>query len=273
MQLTKRIYVETRRIGAVVGYIVTDDGVVMIDSPQVPTDAVAWRKEIESKGTIRYLINTEPHADHFTGNFFFHVPVIAHEKTRQVILAKDMSPVLKSTAEMDKNGASLLQNYRVNAPSITFTERLNLYLGKLSFILIFLQGHSPGEISVFIPEERVVFTGDNVFGKVQTLLHDADPFAWLESLEKISELDVDYIVPGHGEVCDKSFLKEQADYVRECINTIKSALAKGYTRDETVDRVSLPRRYPFGIGHDRIGPEKLKVSVANMYDLISKRSG
>ena len=75
MRLTPNIYVETGYRGANVSYVTTEQGIVMIDSPQRPTDAVAWRKQIEEKGQVRYLINTESHPDHFTGNFFFPAPI------------------------------------------------------------------------------------------------------------------------------------------------------------------------------------------------------
>jgi len=204
MQLTTNVYVETGYFGANVGYVTTEQGVVMIDTPHKPTDAVAWRREIEGKGQIRYLINTEWHKDHYTGNFFFAAPVIAHYKTREVILDVDKSQVLERIAEIDPEGLPLVTEYRVNAPSITFSERLTLHLGSHTLHLIHLPGHTAGETAVFVPKERLVFTGDNVFYRVQAFLHEADPFAWLQSLKRIGELEVDYIVPGHGEVCDKS---------------------------------------------------------------------
>ena len=254
MQLTTNVYVETRFSGANVSLVTTDDGLVMIDSPHKPTDAIRWRTEIESKGQVRYLINTESHDDHFTGNFFFNVPVIAHEKTREAILATDKSHIIEIAAQIDPDGLSLVDEYRVNAPSITFSERLTLYMGKHSFHLIHLPGHTAGQTAVFVPEERVVFTGDNVVYRTQGFLHTADPFSWFESLKRIGELEVDHIIPGHGDVCDKTYLGEQANYIQECVDTIKEAIDKGWTKEETVDRVSLPRHYPFGLDLEIVGP-------------------
>src|SRR5262245_37681310 len=60
-------------------YVVTSDGAVMIDTPQRPIQAMQWREHIEEKAPIRYLINTEPHTDHITGNAYFpHVTVVGH---------------------------------------------------------------------------------------------------------------------------------------------------------------------------------------------------
>src|SRR2546429_6450587 len=52
-------------------FVETSDGYVMIDSPQQPIDAVRWRERMEDKAPIRYLINTEPHGDHISGNAYF----------------------------------------------------------------------------------------------------------------------------------------------------------------------------------------------------------
>src|SRR5437764_2031219 len=52
-------------------FVETSDGYVMIDSPQQPIDAVRWRERMEEKAPIRYLINTEPHGDHISGNAYF----------------------------------------------------------------------------------------------------------------------------------------------------------------------------------------------------------
>jgi len=263
--------VETGFIGANVSYVTTEQGVVMIDSPHKPTDAVSWRREIGEAVQVRYLINTEPHRDHITGNFFFAAPVIAHEKTREEVLAVDREQLLERALELDPEGISLVAGYQVGVPSITFSEHLTLYLGSHSFHLIHLPGHTVGEIGVFVPEEKVVFTGDNIFYKVQSYLHEADPFAWLESLKRISELEVDHIIPGHGEVCDKSYLGEQASFVQEWVEAVRRAIEQGFTKEEAMDRISLLDRYPMSIGNESKGPEIQRMNVSHLYDLLSQR--
>src|SRR5436309_749179 len=88
-QLTKNVFVEvdTRRCDH--GFVTTSEGVVLLDSPHLPSNALAWKAEVERRGTPRYLINTEPHGDHWTGNAFFDGPVIAHAGVRERILATD----------------------------------------------------------------------------------------------------------------------------------------------------------------------------------------
>ena len=85
-QITKNVYVETCIRGCNHGFVTTSDGVVLIDTPHKPSDAVKLKTEIAKHGQLRYIINTEPHGDHWTGNAYFDVPVIAHEGVRKRIL-------------------------------------------------------------------------------------------------------------------------------------------------------------------------------------------
>ena len=72
-QLTSSVYAETQIRGCNHGFVVTSEGVVMIDSPQKPSDALKLKEEIAKHGELRYIINTEPHGDHWTGNAYFDV--------------------------------------------------------------------------------------------------------------------------------------------------------------------------------------------------------
>ncbi len=271
IQLTPNVYIETGYFGANVSCVSTDDGLVLIDTPARPTDAVAWRKAVESKGKLKYLINLESHDDHYAGSFFFDVPAVAHEISRKAMLAADINHIKGMLRAMDPAGLYLIKDYKVNVPVITFSEYLTLHLGKHSFHLIFLPGHSAGQIAVFVPEEKVVFTGDNVTYKRRGFLHEADPFAWLESLKRIGELDADYIVPGHGDVCDKSYLKEEAKYVQDCMDVVKKAIDQGWTKDEAVDKVALPDYFPLDEGSDEVATMLFRMSIANLYDRLSGR--
>ena len=270
-QLTKNIYIETGWSGANVGCIVTSGGLVMIDTPHNPSDAIKWKKEVESKGTVKYLINTESHEDHYFCDFFFKVPVIAHEKARECILKSNVKQMVEVVAFKDPAGVPLVKDYKLNVPSITFSQNLTFYLGDHTFHLIHFGGHSPGLISIVIPEERVVFTGDNVHNKIQAFTHEADPYAWLEAIDKIANMDVDYIVPGHGEAGGKGILKAEKEFLLDSIRKIKDAIKQGWTKEETIARVSFERD-PMDLGMGDYGKVLLDMSVAQMYDFLSKKN-
>ncbi|MFC1893773.1 MBL fold metallo-hydrolase [Chloroflexota bacterium] len=271
MQITANIYVETGYRGTNVGYITTERGVVMIDSPWRPTDAVTWRRQIEEKGHISYLINTHSHHDHVFGNFFFTAPIIAHQKAREAILVADKNELLARLAEIDPEGLPMVSEYHINAPSITFSEHLTMYLGGPTIQLIHLPGHTPGEIGIVVPEERVVFVGDNIFCRLQAFLHESDPFTWLQSLKRIGELEVDHIVPGHGEVCDKSYLAEQSGFIQEWVDIVKRAIDQGRTKEEALSEISLLDRYPMAPGNEKMGPELQRMNISRLYDVLTQK--
>jgi glyoxylase-like metal-dependent hydrolase (beta-lactamase superfamily II) len=162
-----------------------------------------------------------------------------------------------------------MEGYFLRRPSITFSERLSLHLGEHTFEVIHLPGHTASQSAVYIPEERVVFTGDNIFNKVQTFLHEAYPDDWLQSLKRIQGLDVDVIIPGHGEVCDKSYIKEQASFIEEWVDAVKDAIKQGLTKEEAQDGISFLDRYPMDIGIEALGPEVQRWNVARLYDLLA----
>ena len=111
---------------------------------------------------------------------------------------------------------------RRNPPSVTFTDALTLNVGNHTFNIIHMPGHTAPQTSVHVPEEGVVFTGDNVFHKCRTWLQECDPWEWLAALDRIEALDVETIVPGHGEPCGKAYLKEQAQIVENWVGFIET---------------------------------------------------
>ena len=70
-RISESAYAEIYFWGCNPGFIVTGEGVVMVDTPQQPIDAVRWRERLQEHGPIRYLVNTEPHIDHVSGNAYF----------------------------------------------------------------------------------------------------------------------------------------------------------------------------------------------------------
>ena len=202
---------------------------VVIDTPQLPTKAVAMRAEAESHGPIRYLINTEHHVDHIFGNYCFKGAgtVVNHLGLyeRFMVVYPELDPFAYAyeslpgeTAQgtdLDDPAALDLwpdrdEYYRdPNKGTIVFTGDLTLRVGDHTFNLLHTPGHTPGQLAVHVPEERVVFTGDTIFSGCQTWLMTSNVDQWLAALERIRTLDVDRIVPGHGPVVPKPYLDVQ----------------------------------------------------------------
>ena len=270
-QVTRNVYVETGYRGCNPGFVVTSEGVVMIDTPQIPKDALAYREIVQKHGKVIYLINTEPHGDHFTGNFFFDAAIcIAQQGTREAIMKTQLEALKERIKLLDPGFEPHLETYRIKLPTITFNQSMRLYVGNHTFELIHLPGHTASETAVFIPEERTIFTGDNIFNQVQTFLHEALPKEWLNSLEILKTFEADHYIPGHGEVCTKAYLNKQASFIKEWIASIQEAIKKGWTLEEAQKRISFLDRYPMGTGLEAFGPELQKMNVTRLYALAAE---
>ncbi|MCC7487500.1 MAG: MBL fold metallo-hydrolase [Burkholderiales bacterium] len=271
-RLSANVLVETGLRGANHGLVMTSDGIVMIDSPHKPSDALRLRAEIARRGgRLRYIINTEPHGDHWTGNAFFDVPVIAHEGVRARILETDLAEHLARVATFSPEEPALLEGYRPNAPVITFKDRMTLHVGNHTFEMIHMPGHTAFQAAVSIREEGVAFTSDNIFHKCHTWLQEANPDEWLVALESLRELKEEVFVPGHGPVCGKDYLDEQGSFIEEWKAYVLKAIERGMKKEEAIERLTgMTGRYPMDIGQDGMAPGVMKRNVANLYDYFTK---
>ncbi len=269
-QLTSNVYVETGLRGSNHGFVTTSDGLVLIDGPFKPSDALRLRAEIERHGRLRYIINTEPHGDHWTANAFFDVPVIAHEGVRTRILGTDMTEHVARVASFGPDEPALLDGYRPNAPIITFQHEMRLHVGDHTFRMVHMPGHTPYQAAVIIEEEGVVFTSDNIFCQVQTWLQEADPDRWLQALDGLRALREDTFVPGHGPVCDKRYLGEQGAFIREWVAYVRGGIERGMTKDECVASLTaMTDRYPMDVEQAGMAPRVMRMNVANLYDYLT----
>jgi glyoxylase-like metal-dependent hydrolase (beta-lactamase superfamily II) len=273
-QLTGNVFVETGIRGCNHGFVTTSDGIVMIDSPHKPSDALKLKAELARRGgKLRYIINTEPHGDHWTGNAFFDVPVIAHEGVRRRILETNLEEHVARVATFGPEEPKLLEGYRPNAPVITFKNGMTLHVGNHTFQMIHMPGHTACQAAICIKEEGVVFTSDNIFHKCHTWLQEANPDLWLVALESLRNLKEEIFVPGHGPVCGKAYLDEQGSFIREWKAYVWKAIEQGMTKDEAVARLTaMTDRYPMDVGQDGMAPRVMKLNVANLYDYLTGAS-
>ena len=269
-QLTGNVFVETELKGANHGIVATSDGIVLIDTPHKPSDAVRLKGEIERRGPLRYIINTEPHGDHWTGNAFFDAPVVAQQGVRARILGADLPAHVARVASFGPEEPELLKNYQPNVPVITFDHEMTLHVGNHTFRMVHMPGHTPYQAAVIVEEEGVVFTSDNIFCKVQTWLQEANPDHWLRALESLRALREEIFVPGHGPVCDKRYLDEQGSFVREWVDYVRGGIERGMNREQCVAHLTaLTDRYPMDAGQDGMAPRVMQLNAANLYDYLT----
>jgi cyclase len=282
-QVTENVYFEPKLRGCNPGFVVTSDGVVVIDTPQLPTKAVEMRRLAESHGPIRYLINTEHHVDHIFGNYFFKGAgtVVQHQGVYDLfmVVMPTIDPYkygMEAIPMDDPEGGKIMPDRDTffrdsNKGTIVFNRDLTLHVGDHTFHLIHTPGHTRGQIAVHVPEERVVFTGDTIFHDVQTWLMESDVPQWLEALEQVRALDVDHLLPGHGPVTTTDYVATQRSVLLDWTSAVADAVAKGWTREETIKRVSFADRYPVDIGQGYMMEHIQTRNAAALYDKLTAR--
>ncbi len=262
--VTANVFTHTGLRGSNPSFVVTSDGVVAIDTPQLPSRAVEWRREAESHGPIRYLINTEHHVDHIFGNYYFRGSgrpssttascgtdswFRGPRSTRSTTPMRRSPPTTPTVRPSFPPGTTYYRD--PNKGSIVFTGDITLGVGGHTFELLHTPGHTPGQTTVHVPEERVAFTGDTLFSGCQTWLMTSDVDQWVAALDRIRGLDVDFLVPGHGPVVTKQYLDVQRSHLLSWKSAVADAVSKGWSRDETVARVSFADDFgPVDIGQE-----------------------
>ncbi len=277
-RVTPAVFTDTTLRGCNPSYVITSDGVVVIDTPQLPTRAVAMRVEAETHGPIRYLINTEHHVDHIFGNYYFKGvgAVVEHRALydRFMVATPDLDPyeyAKEAIPTDDPDGAAIFPDRETyyadpNKGTIVFDGDLTLVVGDQTFHLLHTPGHTPGQLAVHVPAERVVFTGDTVFCECQTWLMTSDIDEWLEALDRIAALDVDRIIPGHGPVTTPAYLAVQRANLLDWKSAVADAVAKGWSREETVERVDFADRYPVDIGQGYMMEHIQTLNAGSLWD-------
>jgi len=243
-QIGRGIYVETGYRGGNVGFVVTGEGVIIIDTPLLPLEARQWRAEIAkvTDQEVIYIINTDYHSDRVVGNHIFGAPVIAHElgwmkmRSYRDSFRHRLVDAFKSEPEV----AASFKGLRIVTPQITLTDRMVLHKGNKALRLIHVGGHTPASAIVHIPGDGVLFAGDVVVNDAQPLMGEANSKAWLNALTYIRRpwVKAEIIVPGEGETCGKEATEKLSRYIRRLRARIRGMYATGHSRGEALASVA-----------------------------------
>jgi cyclase len=190
--------------GANAGFVIGDEGVVVIDTFENAPAAQALLGEIRmlTKLPIKFVVNTHYHLDHVAGNAVFAkegAAIVAHRNVPSWIhtenlkfFGKDIKPEQKSEVE------------NLAAPDILYDSSLELRVGAPPIRVEFYPGHTGGDSVVNVQQEKtaVIFCGDLFWRQTLPNLIDASTLPWLETLVTLSKFSAEspiIYVPGHGD--------------------------------------------------------------------------
>lgn len=238
------IYVQSaREVNSTVGIVLTSEGVVLIDTGQTLVDSrqVAAAVRTLTPLPVRYVINTEVHPDHTSGNFVFSPPavVINHAGAGDAMRKAD-NPNRFASASPGIQAAA--QGYRLVTPHVEYHEKLTLQVGERTFELLRLRNvHSEADTAVWLPRERVLFASSvalpNSLNNIRPFVTLADMLAGIRMLRS---LNPEVVVPGHGSFGATQIFDENERYFTLLTERVGALVRQGRTLDQVRQELRMP---------------------------------
>jgi glyoxylase-like metal-dependent hydrolase (beta-lactamase superfamily II) len=204
--------------GSNAGFVIGDDGVLVIDSffyPEATRALVAEIRRLTPK-PIRYVVNTHYHADHTGGDQVLRdagAIIVAHRNVRGWLRTENIhlfgdriTPELRGRIEA------------LPLPDVTTTNGLTIWLGSRKVEVKTVLGHTGGDLTLSVPDAKVLFTGDLLWRKIAPNLIDGSVKEWTATdseFEAMSDAAHMAFVPGHGDVADLQDVKEFRKYLAD----------------------------------------------------------
>ena len=226
------------------GVIIGDDAVMIVDAQATPRLANKVIENIRSvtDKPIKYVTLTHYHAVRVLGASAYNASeIIMSEKARAMVTERGQEDWDSEFARFPR----LFQGHEsipgLTWPSMTFNDRMTVYLGKRRVDLMFMgRAHTAGDIVAFVPDANVMFTGDIVEYHSACYCGDGHFHDWPGTLNKIRAWDLDAIAPGRGDALvgrDKvnQALDNTADFVRSTYRPVARVALGGGSLKEAWD--------------------------------------
>ncbi|MCS6997099.1 MAG: MBL fold metallo-hydrolase [Casimicrobiaceae bacterium] len=274
-QLSEHAWAYTAEGDPNTGVIVGDDAVMVIDTQATPVmaqDVIRRIREVTDK-PIRYVVLSHYHAVRVLGASAYGAEhVIASEDTYELIVERgeaDKASEIGRFPRLFRAVESIPPG--LTWPTLTFSGRLRLWLGKLEVQILQLgRGHTKGDTVVWLPAERVCFSGDLVEFNATPYAGDAYYEDWPATLDRVAALGAEKLVPGRGPALKtpetvRSAIEGTRAFVSELYATVKAGVAAGDDLRSVYRRTydALQPKY----GHWVIFDHCMPFDVSRAYDL------
>lgn len=269
-EIADRVYIDLDYEGANVGCILTDEGVIVIDTPMIPEDARHWAQTVSGlTDKILYVFNTDHHRAHIMGNQYFDAPVIAHEAAWKE-MANYKDTFIERTKNIFKKRPEIQKQFdqvKIVKPELCFTGKLVMQRGGRELHFVYLGGHTPATSGLFLPEERILFTGDLVVVDEHPALGQCNSEEWLSKLRWLRRQKYACIVPGHGPLSNVEASEPVSEYIRAMRAKVRSQYKAGRTKAEAAVVISqMLDFFPYRAGEKSIIEKRIRAGVSRVYD-------
>ena len=230
------------------GIVMTQEGVVLIDSGHNPTDSRAISAFVKKLTPlpVRFLIDTEPHPDHTTGHFVFSPPaiVIAHDGATESMKSREREAPerIQKLAGVSPEMRAALEGYRSVPPHVEYRQKATISMGERTFELMYLKAvHSEADTAVWLPKERVLFSASGI---VVDQINVFRPFVTIPDIlaaaKMMKALNPEHVIPGHGQPGTVKIFEDTEKYYALLLERVGKLVKEGKSLDEIKKEVKMP---------------------------------
>ncbi|MGO8819154.1 MAG: MBL fold metallo-hydrolase [Terriglobia bacterium] len=235
---------------ATAGFIVTSEGVIVIDTANSPMHARDLLYEIRRRTDlpIRYVINTSSAADHMLGNEVFsdeQATLISTKMAQSEMQQYGQELSDRMRGETGWRLQARMRGFHVTPSTETFDDEMTLKLGgdeiRLSSLLV--SENSPEDAVAYLPAAKTLFLGELFDNHYFPRIGSRNVYRWIEVLKQVEGWDVDTYVPGHGAPGGKKDLVDFRKFLEWLVAQVEMRLKQGKTPEEVQKALWLPKTY------------------------------
>jgi cyclase len=252
------------------GIILTQEGVVLIDSGHNPPDSHAILKAVKqlTSQPIRFLINTEPHSDHTTGHFLFSPPaiIIAHEGAT-ASMKKAYNPQRNEKLMADyPDMRESFKGFKMITPQIEYRDKITLNVGERTFELYYLKNvHSEADTAIWLPKERVIFSAAVAavkrFSNLRPSVQIED---MISAMKMMKSLNPEIVVPGHGPPGTTKIFDDSIQYYTLLLERVGKMAKEGKSLDSIKKELRMPET------DDWASKDRIDTNIESAYRSVKK---
>lgn len=237
-------------------FVITDEGVLVADGQGNPAatkglvDAIA---KVTPK-PIKYVVICSDHGDHTAGNASFPpgVTYLIHPNSKAIL-------------ERQTNG------WKPPATTELVADKKTLTLGKEPFEILFLgRAHTGGDLSVFLPRQKILFLSETFLNRVFPAMRSAYPTEWLHALDRAEQMHADIYIPGHGFTETGPVSREELAAYHKALEAVIDEATRlykaGVPADEAVKQANFGEYASW-----RLAKSQAPIAIRKVYDELSGR--
>jgi cyclase len=231
------------------------------------------RAQPKAAARIGTLVNTHSNGDHTFGNQLVPGAEIISSKACAEEMKHDngaqrLAEMKRAATPASEAGAFLTEIFAPfdfngidgSMPTLVFEHELVRKVGNKTVRLIEVgPAHTRGDVLAYVPEDRVIFTGDMLFINGHPIIWAGPVGNWIKACQMMLDLDLEAVVPGHGPVTDKRGVTAVKDYLEYIAQEARQRFDAGMSVAEAAQDISLSDYSSWG------DAERIVVNVATLY--------